>query len=316
MKASVIVSIYNNFEDLKCLLPSLENQILGEYEMEVIIRDDGSTDNAHDWIKSNFPGIRLIKGENKGFSRSNNIAAKHATGDALVFVNADTILDSKFVAAGLTALEEEPDAGGVNSNMIMPWVMPKQDFIKGVRPGSGYGYFLSKYGFAVYRKTNFVRCDTSFLTGGGCFVRRDAIGDELPFSERLWGGTSYCEDLDLSLRLIAKGWRLCFEPAAIVYHNQSSIKATGIKELVKFLKVSANRINVYAVNLSFLSFIKLLPILLWGIPWKIASLDMSEKLNKIAVTAAAGMLPLFFLLIPFWIYQNFVSKHLYKSASR
>jgi len=309
MKASVIISTYNNFEDLRLLMPSLKGQQLDGHEMEVIIRDDGSFDNTCEWLKEKHPWATLLVGKNSGFSKSNNIAARHATGDAFVFVNADTLLDSRFVSAGLDVLEAEPGTAGVNCNMIMPWIMDKKEFIIGVRPECGYGYFLTRYGFAAYGKRQRRRYDCFFLSGGGCFVTRKALAGELPFSEDLWGATAYCEDLDLSLRLLAKGYRLRFEPNAILYHNQRTVSGLGLLEVKKFFRVSINRISVYAANMSFVSFLKFLPFFLLGFPLKVASMNMPQKFLKSAVVASAAFLPLFFAVIPYWIYLNLSSRH-------
>jgi GT2 family glycosyltransferase len=309
MKASIIISVYNNLKDLQLLLPSITRQKLCGHDMEVIIRDDGSSDSAYSWLKKNYPRATALRGENVGFSKSNNIAVSHATGDVLVFVNADTILDPLFVAAGLELLDSETGTGGVNCSMIMPWVMGKQDFIKGCRPACAYGYFLTSYGFADYQQVEKTRQDAFFLSGGGCFVRRKALENENPFSENLWGATAYCEDLDLSLRLMAKGWHLRFEPGAIVYHNQRPVTGAGGRELRKFLRVSVNRITVYAVNLNLAAFFKFFPYLLYGVSKKVAALNLPQKWKKSAIVASAAFLPAFFLLIPYWMYQNLSSRH-------
>ncbi|MEW6078989.1 MAG: glycosyltransferase [Thermodesulfobacteriota bacterium] len=304
MKASVIIPAYNNLEDLRLLLPSVERQELGHHELEVILRDDGSRDDTCAWVKAHYPRMLLLSGENVGFSKCNNIAVQHATGSVLVFINADTVLDPKFISAGLNRFEQETRLGGINSNMIMPWVMDLQRFIDGERPAAGCGYFLNRYGFADYRDTESSSRDTGFISGGGCFVRREALEGEDPFFEDLWGGTAYCEDLDLSLRILSKGWRLSFEPAAILYHNQRPIRGSGLSQLKKFARVSANRITVYAINLSFLSFMRIVPDLFYGLFRKIDFLPLSEKMKKKATVAVALMLPLFGMLLPYWIYRN------------
>lgn len=304
MKASVIISTFNNLEDLGLLMPSLERQSLDRHEMEIILRDDGSQDGTCAWIKTHCPGVQLISGDNVGFSRSNNIAARRATGEALVFVNADTVLDPCFIAAGLNVLERNPQVGGVNCNMIMPWIMDLQAFLDGGRPASGYGFFLNRFGFIDYRDVGLDIRPVLFLSGGGCFVRRIALEVEAPFAEDLLGGTAYCEDLDLSLRLLARGWRLRFAPAAVLYHNQRAIKAVGLPQLLKFIRVSVNRVTVYAINLSLPCFLRFLPALFRGVLQKVKHLPLPEKIRKRAIAAGALTLPLLILLLPYWIYRN------------
>lgn len=304
MKASIIISTHNNIKDLPGLLASIAGQVLNGHEMEVIIRDDGSTDGSVQWIGIHYPQYALLHGENIGFSKSNNIASLHATGDIFVFINADTLIDRKFVVSGLRQFEIDNMIGGLNTNMIMPWILKIRSFVEGERPMFGFGYFLNTFGFAEYKKILPVPREVSFLTGGAGFIRRNALYGNAPFSEKLLGRTSYCEDLDLSLRLIANGWRICYAPDAIVYHNQGRDTGPVLKQLKKFSQVSLNRITVYADNLSFSCFLRFLPRLFLSLPKKIETLQFSSIKRKISVFVATAMAPLFLLVLPYWILRN------------
>ena len=304
LKACVVISIYNNIKDIPALTSSLRQQKLDGHEMEVIVRDDGSHDRGADWIQENHQWIKIIKGSNVGFSRSNNIAASESTGEVLAFVNSDTILDHGYIAAGLNTLAKNPEAGGVNSNMIMPWIISPDAFLGGERPKTGYEYKLSKWGYAVYSQCKSKIKPTDFLSGGGCFVRKAALEGSAPFTESLWGDTSYCEDLELALRILSNGWSLLYDPCAVIYHNQRRMNTLGLQELLKFIKVSLNRFNVYAESLDHASFFYLLPDLLAGVSRKIETLDVPVTYRKILKLCGWSTLPFFSLFLPFWIYLN------------
>ena len=130
MIVSILISSYNGQRDVIMLLKSIEKLAPGDYQIEVILRDDNSSDGAVKEISENYPWVKLINGrENIGFAKSMNIAFEAATGEIICGVNQDTVLEERFLLEGLLVLEKYPEAIGVNTNMIMPWVMSLKKFI-------------------------------------------------------------------------------------------------------------------------------------------------------------------------------------------
>ena len=104
MKVSILISTYNGGKEIPLLLNSIQRLALGSHEMEVILRDDNSSDGTMEKVSKNYPWVKLIQSKrNIGFVKSSNIAMSHATGDVLCCVNQDTILDSHFLLEGLAA---------------------------------------------------------------------------------------------------------------------------------------------------------------------------------------------------------------------
>jgi glycosyltransferase involved in cell wall biosynthesis len=106
MKISVIISIYNEEDVVRRCLGSLDTQ---EYEdFEVIVVDDGSTDDTKKIIK-NFKGkyrLRMYSQKHKGPGAARNLGAKHAKGEILVFVDADMTFDKDFLAKLIKPIRE------------------------------------------------------------------------------------------------------------------------------------------------------------------------------------------------------------------
>ncbi|WP_194191071.1 glycosyltransferase family 2 protein [Clostridium chrysemydis] len=96
MKVSIIVPVYNGEKYIKRAIYSTINQ---EYkDLEIIIINDGSTDNTLKIIKNiEDKRIRIINKKNTGVSNSRNIGLDNATGDFVMFLDADDYLDSKIV---------------------------------------------------------------------------------------------------------------------------------------------------------------------------------------------------------------------------
>src|SRR5262245_22223949 len=87
---SVIVASRNTKELLRSCLRSVTEDA-GPCLLEVIVVDNGSTDGSPEMVRSDFPGITLIRNEtNTGFASANNRALSVAGGRYLLLLNSDT----------------------------------------------------------------------------------------------------------------------------------------------------------------------------------------------------------------------------------
>jgi GR25 family glycosyltransferase involved in LPS biosynthesis len=99
-KISLIISSCNQIERLSF---SLKSAILQDYyNYEIIVADDNSNDGTHEMIRQKFPGIKLsVNPDSKRgvytLAQNWNAAANMATGERLIFTNADCIFPKQFV---------------------------------------------------------------------------------------------------------------------------------------------------------------------------------------------------------------------------
>src|SRR5690606_8238011 len=91
---SVLIPAYNVGRYIGECLKSVFNQSYDN--IEVIVVNDGSTDDIENIISKDsfYDRIKYIKQSNKGVSAARNRALKEATGEYVVFVDADDIVDS------------------------------------------------------------------------------------------------------------------------------------------------------------------------------------------------------------------------------
>jgi GT2 family glycosyltransferase len=307
MKVSILISTYNGGRDIPLLLNSIEKLALGSHELEVILRDDNSSDRTMEKVSKNYPWIRTISGErNIGFVGSTNIAMGQASGDVICCVNQDTILDSNFVLEGLTVLESYPDVVGINTNMIMPWVLSLDDFERiSYKDLPAYEYQLTAYGFTRYVRVDPILRQTNFLTGGGFFLRRSALEEgEALFDPRI---QMYCEDTELALRLKKRGGILMYAPTCIIFHCQAAKRARSFGELKKLLKITWNRFYVLSKHFRPREFFKHYPLYVMGIIRKMDHLGLPRS-KKFEAYLTGGCLSLVFLsLMPYWLWYSHVS---------
>jgi GT2 family glycosyltransferase len=116
MKNSKISIIILNWNGLNDTLECLDSVKKIDYpNFNVIVVDNGSTDNSVEVIKKRFPDVALIAtGRNLGFAEGNNVGVTYAMSkgaDYILLLNNDTIVDAQLLSSLVEAAEQNPDAG-------------------------------------------------------------------------------------------------------------------------------------------------------------------------------------------------------------
>ena len=118
MDLSVIIVSYN----VKAYLDQCLKSVIRaskNIDVEIIVIDNFSKDDSVEHIKSNFPSVHLIQNKsNLGFGTANNIAAKQATGDYILFLNPDTIVGEDNFELALKEFRDFPNLGSLGCRMI------------------------------------------------------------------------------------------------------------------------------------------------------------------------------------------------------
>ncbi len=115
-KVSVIIPTYNSAEYITEALDSVFAQTYKNYE--VIVIDDGSTDNTKDVLKPYMSRIKYIYKENGGVSSARNVGIKNAEGEYIAFLDSDDIWLPEKLERQIERFNSEPDLGLVYSNCI------------------------------------------------------------------------------------------------------------------------------------------------------------------------------------------------------
>lgn len=107
----MIISSYNQKKRLKFCLQSIQKQQL-DFEWEVILADDNSTDGTLEMVEADFPFVTIsqnAKSEKGVYTLADNwnTAASKATGNRLVFSNADLIYSKYFLAAHMDPIMQD-----------------------------------------------------------------------------------------------------------------------------------------------------------------------------------------------------------------
>ena len=123
---SIIIINYNGKEFLADCLKSVMNQSYNDFE--IIFVDNGSSDNSLEFVNNNFNDekIKIIKSdENLGFAGGNNLGFKYASGEYIVLLNNDTIVEHDWLKYLIEAMESENNIGIVQSLVLTEGIPDK-----------------------------------------------------------------------------------------------------------------------------------------------------------------------------------------------
>jgi GT2 family glycosyltransferase len=241
--ASVIIVNYNGCRFLADCLRSVGDQELGE-PFEVILVDNASTDGSVDFVKQEFPDVRLVLADkNLGFAGGNNLGMRAARGRHIVLLNNDTQVRAGWLQALVTAAEQNPAAGAIAAKLL---------FVDPPNTIQNAGSLLLSDGSGAdrgFREPDRSQYDTAEEVFGACgasvLYRRQMLEDVGLFDETFF---MYYEDTDLNWRMRLRGWSVLYEPTAVVDH----VHAGSSREWSPFFTyhVDRNRLFMLLKNAS------------------------------------------------------------------
>ncbi len=117
LKISIIIPIYNGSLLINRCLNSVFNQT-GNYELEVIVIDDGSTDNSADIVHCYSKSLKCLQQSNQGPAAARNRGIQIATGKYLAFIDADDYWEPGFLEATVGFMEDNPEAVAVSVGQL------------------------------------------------------------------------------------------------------------------------------------------------------------------------------------------------------
>ncbi len=205
-RVSVVVCAYNAADTLDDCLTSLGRMTYPHYE--VVVVNDGSKDDT-EAIAARHPHVRLITTVNNGLSAARNIGLSAATGTIVAYTDADVRVDPDWLTYLVQPFLRSDVVASGGPNVVPaddPWVAQCV-----ARAPGGPTHVLFDDRIAEH------------VPGCNMAFRRDAllaIGGFNPIYLRAG------DDVDVCWRLQARGWKIGFAPAALVWHHhRASIRA-------------------------------------------------------------------------------------------
>lgn len=194
------------------------------YPYEIIVVDNGSRMPEGEELQNKYPDIKVIQNTNTGFAGGNNAGLSVAKGQYLFFINNDTLIKAPVLNTLIQRLEAEKENGGV-SPMLKYAYAPDILQFAGFTPFSYISLRNRAIGFNDKDQPRYhTACETASLHGAAMMVSREVLQKAGPMSEDYF---LFYEEFDWSARILRAGYKLWYEPAAIVYHKEGMTARKG-----------------------------------------------------------------------------------------
>ncbi|MDR0686694.1 MAG: glycosyltransferase family 2 protein [Dysgonamonadaceae bacterium] len=219
-KTAVVILNWNGRQLLEKFLPFVVENTPME-TVEIIVVDNGSTDDSVDFIETRHPSILTIRfDKNYGFAGGYNRALSQLSHEYIVLLNSDVEVTRGWLTTVTDYLDSNPDVA-----VVQPKILSYHDKTSFEYAGASGGY-LDMYGYPFCRGRIFSSVETDkgqydtpaevFWASGAClFIRRRDYFDGGCFDERFF---SHQEEIDLCWRLRRSGRKVVCLPQSIVYH--------------------------------------------------------------------------------------------------
>ncbi len=259
MKHETIVLIpnYNGRQHLDECLSSLHEQTYRDFK--IVFIDDFSKDNSILFVRTNFPDVDVLAlPENMNFARGVNIGMKYAidkySPKYIAVLNNDTKADKDWLKHLVAAIDSKERIAAVASNMLF---YDNHRIINS--QGGTYNFFGEGHDINMYKNRSEVKEARSSVLStcwGATLIKTEYIKNIGYLDGRY---TAYFEDLDWGWRANLFGYKLIFEPKAIVYHKGSS--SWKNQEIRKYYLCLRNSLCTMLKNYEFRSLVKILPVI-------------------------------------------------------
>ena len=226
MDLSVIIVSFNVRDFLKPCLQSVK-KASGSIDCEIFVVDNNSTDDSCVMIVHEFPEVILIKNKlNVGFSAANNQAIKETSGQYILLLNPDTLVEEHTFTKCIKFMNDHPYAGATGVRMINGEgkYLPESKRALPTPQAAFFKLFGLSYLFPKSRLLNryYISdddrpkiCQAEIISGAFMFIRREALNKTGPLDEDFF---MYGEDIDLSYRLLMAGYKNYYFPETQIIH--------------------------------------------------------------------------------------------------
>lgn len=259
MKLSIIIVSYNVKHYLHQCIDSLLKAVK-DIDAEICVIDNHSKDGTVDSLKSYGKNIKIIASpHNNGFAKANNIAIRQTSGDYVLLLNPDTFVGENAIKDCLEFMDAHADAGGLGVQML------KSDGSKALESRRGLPTPMTSFykmcGLCAKYPTNkcfgkYYMCDMSWdepgrieIISGAFFMARRSALDKIGLLDEDF--FMYGEDIDLSYRLLKKGYSNWYLPVKILHYKGESTQKSSFRYVHVFYEAMLIFFRKHYGHLSF-----------------------------------------------------------------
>jgi len=246
---SIVIVNFNGRRYLKSCLSALSIQSYEPYE--IILVDNGSSDDSAEYVRSHFPNTILVEtGSNRGFAGGINAGIQQAKGEFILTLNNDTVPDATFLENFIIPMMADSRVGMCAAKMVFADGRINSTGICISRSGAAWdrGIFEDDTGLYEQETEVFGPC------AGAALYRRSMLDQIGLFDEDFF---LYMEDVDLAFRAQWAGWLCRYIPSARVMHIFAG--TTGINSEISVYYGNRNQLWYVIKNYPLHTFLVSLP---------------------------------------------------------
>ncbi|MBL7071374.1 MAG: glycosyltransferase [Candidatus Omnitrophica bacterium] len=217
IRISSIICTYNRQRYLRKAVQSLVEQTLPNEQYEIIVVDNGSSDDTKRVIKrlSNIQNLRYIYDPTLGLSQARNTGWINARGEYIAYLDDDAMAFPQWLEKILEVFENvKPKPGCAGGRIELIWETPRPNWIS--------DKLLPALGKVNWSQTPIFINKDQWIPGGNCAFPRGLLESMGGFSVDLGrkGGNLLCaEEIQLQNRLNEKGYRCFYHPEIAIRHH-------------------------------------------------------------------------------------------------
>jgi N-acetylglucosaminyl-diphospho-decaprenol L-rhamnosyltransferase len=229
---AIIIVSTNEAQWLRPALPTIFDHA-GAATLDVIVVDNGSTDETRELVEAGFPRARIVACANRGFAHANNCGWMTCDARYALFLNPDTqILEGTFGEL-VQAMDARPTVGLVGVKQVTadgrlsPTIRRFPNAVRALGEALGSERFLFRASWLGERELRMelydreIECD--WTSGSFMLARREALLSAGLMDERFF---IFGEEPDLCLRIKKAGWEIRHLPSMTILHHADK---SGIK---------------------------------------------------------------------------------------
>lgn len=217
---SVVILNWNGANLLRQFLPSVIKHTPSSYA-EIVVADNGSTDNSVELLETLFPSVRIIAFDrNYGFAEGYNKAMEKIDSEYAVLLNSDIEVTGGWVETPLSILRNNAGIA-----CVQPKIRSEKEKGSFEYAGAAGGY-IDKYGYPFCRGRVFhiiekdhgqydTQADLLWGSGACLFVRTAVYKENGGLDPHFF---AHQEEIDFCWRIRSRGYRLVYTPGSVVYH--------------------------------------------------------------------------------------------------
>ena len=259
-KVSVQIVTWNSKRYIENCLDSVLAQDFPDFSVMVI--DNGSNDGTVELLRSTYPTVSVLQNfKNQGFAKANNQGIHLASGEYVLVLNPDVILEPDFLTNMIKTADSHPEAGSFSPKVykLFSEAIDDQDQ-SGLREAvksdifDSTGLVIKKSRQAFNRgegqkdRDLYTREEEVFGASGAAVLYRKKALEETSIRKEFFDQDffAYKEDVDLAWRLQLYGFTCWYVPSAVCYHHRGFAAPQGSDR-----KVASHRKNISKVLRSF-----------------------------------------------------------------